>query len=161
MDNNDVAYEGSCLCGAIRYQAIGPLGRMGHCHCVDCRKAHGAAFATFVDVARNRLVMLQGVDRMRRHRARSGSTRTFCSDCGSLLTWSRIFSYKSRALTNSSLRSDWAPGSFSKRFSLTSVNRSSTACRVWLRLRSAFASAAEVRMLLTIKMTTAETTKAH
>jgi hypothetical protein len=26
---------------------------------------------------------------MRRHRARSGSVRAFCGDCGSLLTWER------------------------------------------------------------------------
>ncbi len=89
MNDTDAAFEGSCLCGEVRYRAIGPLGRMGHCHCVDCRKAHGAAFATFVDVARERLVTLRGEDRMRRHRARSGSVRAFCSDCGSLLTWER------------------------------------------------------------------------
>lgn len=89
MNDTDAAFEGSCLCGAVRYRAIGPLGRMGHCHCVDCRKAHGAAFATFVDVARERLVMLSGEDRLRRHRARSGSVRAFCANCGSLLTWDR------------------------------------------------------------------------
>ena len=89
MNDTDAAFEGSCRCGEIRYRAIGPLGRMGHCHCVDCRKAHGAAFATFVDVARERLVMLRGEKKMRRHRARSGSVRAFCSDCGSLLTWER------------------------------------------------------------------------
>lgn len=89
MNDTDAAFEGSCLCGEVRYRAIGPLGRMGHCHCVDCRKAHGAAFATFVDVARERLVMLRGEGLIRRHRARSGSVRAFCGDCGSLLTWER------------------------------------------------------------------------
>jgi hypothetical protein len=89
MNDTDAAFEGSCLCGEVRYRAIGPLGRMGHCHCVDCRKAHGAAFATFVDVVRERLVMLRGEGLMRRHRARSGSVRAFCGDCGSLLTWER------------------------------------------------------------------------
>ncbi len=89
MNDTDAAFEGSCLCGEVCYRAIGPLGRMGHCHCVDCRKAHGAAFATFVDVAHERFVTLRGEDRIRRHRARSGSVRAFCSDCGSLLTWER------------------------------------------------------------------------
>ncbi len=89
MNDTAAAFEGSCLCGEVRYRAIGPLGRMGHCHCIDCRKAHGAAFATFVDVARERLVMLRGEGLMRRHRARSGSVRAFCGDCGSLLTWER------------------------------------------------------------------------
>jgi catechol 2,3-dioxygenase-like lactoylglutathione lyase family enzyme len=41
---------GSCLCGAVRYEADGPPGPMGHCHCGTCRKAHGAAFSTIVPV---------------------------------------------------------------------------------------------------------------
>lgn len=89
MNDIDAAFEGSCLCGEVCFRAIGPLGRMGHCHCVDCRKAHGAAFATFVDVSRERLMMLKGEGLIRRHRARSGSVRAFCSDCGSLLSWER------------------------------------------------------------------------
>lgn len=42
--------EGGCLCGSVRYAITGPLGPAGHCHCSICRKAHGAAFATWVFV---------------------------------------------------------------------------------------------------------------
>jgi len=38
--------RGSCLCGSVRYEVRQPLGRIVHCHCSMCRKAHGAAFRT-------------------------------------------------------------------------------------------------------------------
>lgn len=36
--------EGGCLCGAVRLVATGKPKRVGVCHCMDCRKHHGAAF---------------------------------------------------------------------------------------------------------------------
>ena len=42
--------RGSCLCGGVAWEADGPFDLMSHCHCSICRKAHGAAFATYVAV---------------------------------------------------------------------------------------------------------------
>ncbi|HEX5935269.1 MAG TPA: GFA family protein [Pseudorhizobium sp.] len=39
--------SGSCLCGKVRYSVKGPPLRIGLCHCSDCRKESGSAFATF------------------------------------------------------------------------------------------------------------------
>ncbi|MCO5730918.1 GFA family protein [Rhizobium sp. SSA_523] len=36
--------EGGCLCGAVRFRAVGKPYRIGLCHCLDCRKHHGALF---------------------------------------------------------------------------------------------------------------------
>lgn len=36
--------EGGCLCGAVRITAEGQPDRVGLCHCMDCRKHHGAVF---------------------------------------------------------------------------------------------------------------------
>lgn len=36
--------EGGCLCGAVRFVAEGRPFRVGICHCIDCRKHHGALF---------------------------------------------------------------------------------------------------------------------
>ncbi len=35
---------GGCLCGAVRIVATGQPYRVGMCHCLDCRKHHGALF---------------------------------------------------------------------------------------------------------------------
>jgi hypothetical protein len=35
---------GGCLCGKVRFVASGDPYRVGLCHCMDCRKHHGALF---------------------------------------------------------------------------------------------------------------------
>jgi hypothetical protein len=37
-------FTGGCLCGDIRFVASGKPYRVGICHCLDCRKQHGALF---------------------------------------------------------------------------------------------------------------------
>ncbi|MDR6162746.1 aldehyde-activating protein [Pseudomonas moraviensis] len=37
-------FTGGCLCGAVRFQVTGEPYRVGLCHCLDCRKVHGALF---------------------------------------------------------------------------------------------------------------------
>ncbi|MBV7409960.1 GFA family protein [Maritimibacter sp. DP1N21-5] len=37
-------HPGGCLCGDVRFTATGTPLRVGLCHCLDCRKHHGAVF---------------------------------------------------------------------------------------------------------------------
>ena len=37
-------FTGGCLCGDVRIVATGRPYRVGLCHCLDCRKHHGALF---------------------------------------------------------------------------------------------------------------------
>jgi hypothetical protein len=37
-------FTGGCLCGNVRMVASGRPYRVGLCHCLDCRKHHGALF---------------------------------------------------------------------------------------------------------------------
>ena len=37
-------FTGGCLCGNVRFVASGLPYRVGLCHCLDCRKHHGALF---------------------------------------------------------------------------------------------------------------------
>lgn len=37
-------FTGGCLCGDVRIAASGRPLRVGICHCLDCRKHHGALF---------------------------------------------------------------------------------------------------------------------
>ncbi len=36
--------SGGCLCGAVRIEVSREPDRVGICHCLDCRKHHGALF---------------------------------------------------------------------------------------------------------------------
>jgi hypothetical protein len=66
---------GGCLCGSVRISAIGAPYRVGICHCLDCRKHHGALFhasAIFPESA----VTIEGD-------THDYAGRHFCPACGS------------------------------------------------------------------------------
>ncbi len=86
MPGSEQVFEGSCLCGGVRYRIAGPPGEMWHCHCTDCRKTHDAAFSTSVQVARGRFSVVAGEDLLRTYAAESGTRRRFCVTCGSKIT---------------------------------------------------------------------------
>jgi hypothetical protein len=68
-------FTGGCLCGNVRLVASGPPDRVGICHCLDCRKHHGALFyaaAVFCEDA----VTIEG-------ETRDWAGRHFCPRCGS------------------------------------------------------------------------------
>ena len=77
--------RGSCLCGSVRYEVHGSLGRVSHCHCSMCRKAHGAAFATYGRVGSGDFVLVSGADDIASYQSSPEVTRTFCKRCGSAL----------------------------------------------------------------------------
>lgn len=80
--------RGSCLCGTVRYEVDGPMGRVGHCHCTMCRKQHGAAFATYGRVATADL-RWTGEEALVRYASSPEVQRWFCGRCGSSLVWAR------------------------------------------------------------------------
>lgn len=84
----DEFYQGSCLCGAVTYEVSAPLKAVAHCHCAKCRKAHGAAFATYASAPRSAVSVASRVDALRRFQSSAGVTRQFCSICGTSLFWS-------------------------------------------------------------------------
>ena len=68
-------FTGGCLCGNVRIVASGLPYRVGLCHCLDCRKHHGALFhasAVFPQDA----VTIDG-------ETRDYAGRFFCPRCGS------------------------------------------------------------------------------
>ncbi len=68
-------FTGGCVCGKIRIVASGRPLRVGICHCLDCRKHHGALFyaaAVFPQDA----VTIAGAPH-------DHSGRHFCPACGS------------------------------------------------------------------------------
>jgi len=49
-DTNAVSCEGGCACGDVRFRANNRPRRTGLCHCMTCRKAHGATFSPEYEV---------------------------------------------------------------------------------------------------------------
>ena len=77
--------SGSCLCGAIAFEAWDLSPQMAHCHCSMCRKFHGAAFATFGEALKTKFRWLRGEDQLSTFEAPNGTKRKFCKVCGSSL----------------------------------------------------------------------------
>jgi len=68
-------FTGGCLCGNVRFVATGRPYRVGMCHCLDCRKHHGALFHASAIFPEN-AVTVEG-------ETRSYKDRHFCPNCGS------------------------------------------------------------------------------
>ena len=79
---------GSCLCRAVSYEITGSLKAAGHCHCLICRKSHGAAFATWAHVSPDQFRWRSGVEFVARYESSPGKERCFCQKCGSPLVLS-------------------------------------------------------------------------
>ena len=79
------AVAGACLCGRVRFEVTLPTLFCGHCHCTLCRRAHGAAYVTWIGVARRQLRMLAGDTELARYESSAHGQRSFCRVCGSSL----------------------------------------------------------------------------
>ena len=77
--------EGGCLCGAIRYRVTGVPSWSTICHCRACRKASGAPSVGWLTFDRGNFSLLQGV--LGRFGSSPGVVRTFCTICGTPLTY--------------------------------------------------------------------------
>ena len=78
-------YGGSCLCGGVAYRATGPFSVVARCHCVQCRKASGAEYATNGSVLRENFEIVRGDDLLSEFESSEGNFRVFCGRCGSPL----------------------------------------------------------------------------
>lgn len=66
---------GGCACGKVRFEAEGQPDRVGICHCLDCRKYHGALFFAAAIYPETQ-VRVSGEPQMY-------DGRCFCATCGS------------------------------------------------------------------------------
>ncbi|WP_209504664.1 MULTISPECIES: GFA family protein [unclassified Ruegeria] len=68
-------FEGGCRCGNLRVSASGRPLRVGICHCLDCRKHHGALFYAAAIFPADAVKITGNV--------KGYSDRYFCPECGS------------------------------------------------------------------------------
>ena len=75
---------GGCLCGGVRYTTEAEPIAVGVCHCRDCQKFTGSAFAALLGVPRTAL-KIDGVIKTFVKTSDGGNpvARHFCPSCGS------------------------------------------------------------------------------
>jgi hypothetical protein len=75
-------YRGSCLCGQVRFSAIGPADNVRCCHCRNCQRVAGGPFfarAIFTKAD------VKVVGETARYRSSQRLWRVFCPQCSALL----------------------------------------------------------------------------
>lgn len=77
--------RGGCYCGEIRYETDGTPYHETNCHCSICRRTTGAPFVTWLSVPRSQFRLVRGEPA--RFRSTGKATRSFCSRCGTQLTF--------------------------------------------------------------------------
>lgn len=78
-----MAYTASCLCNGIQLRINAELAPIMVCHCTQCQKAQGAAFAAITQVQKRDLNIVQGENLLQAYFASSNKKRVFCKTCGS------------------------------------------------------------------------------
>lgn len=74
---------GRCECNAVQIELVGEINDFSHCHCSQCRRLHGAAFATFAGVAKKDFRYINGSEYVKSYASSSTHERLFCHHCGS------------------------------------------------------------------------------
>ncbi|MFO7324634.1 MAG: GFA family protein [Pseudomonadota bacterium] len=77
--------EGGCNCGAVRFTARGRPRFISNCHCLDCRRATGAPFSTWVGFDSEQ-VSWKGERAI--HHSSPTVSRGYCARCGTPLSYS-------------------------------------------------------------------------
>ncbi len=76
-------YKGSCLCGSVAFEIAGEIRDIVYCHCSQCRKVQGSAFATNGNVEAEKFRFVRGQDELTGYQSTPGQTKYFCRHCGS------------------------------------------------------------------------------
>src|ERR1700744_4858619 len=84
---------GQCLCGTVRLEIDVPARWAFHDHSAASRRAHGAAYATYVGSWRKRFRITKGEAGITRFEDKiTKSARSFCGRCGTPLFYERACS---------------------------------------------------------------------
>ena len=80
---------GRCLCGAVEFEIDFPAFWAWHDHSSASRRAHGAAYATYVGCWRKHFRVTEGRENITRFEDKAGAARSFCARCGTPLIYER------------------------------------------------------------------------
>lgn len=80
-----VSAHGRCHCGQVEFVATFPSRFCAHCHCASCRRAHGAAFVTWIGFPSEQVKITHGAELLATHESSPQTYRRFCRRCGTKL----------------------------------------------------------------------------
>jgi hypothetical protein len=84
---------GQCLCGNVELEIGVPARWAWHDHSAASRRAHGAAYATYVGSYKSRFRVTKGEASIGRYEdTAAGRVRSFCKRCGTPLMYERAHS---------------------------------------------------------------------
>lgn len=81
-------HKGGCVCGAMRFVALGDPERVSMCHCTWCQRRTGSAFGTEAVYLKDRVTFTGDTLKIYRHLSdQSGRwlDQHFCGSCGTNL----------------------------------------------------------------------------
>jgi hypothetical protein len=82
-------HDGGCLCGAIRYRIAGDARRTTVCHCTDCQRRTGGAFALLASFKDEQIAFSGDAPREFEYRSDESGRwirAQFCARCGTNVT---------------------------------------------------------------------------
>ena len=85
MATSHTESSGGCRCGEIRYVILGIPDPVAICHCPDCRRTVGAQSVAWMILPKASFRLSIGTPK--EHHSSPGVTRTFCSSCGTTISW--------------------------------------------------------------------------
>ena len=81
---------GQCLCGKVGFEIDIPARWAWHDHSAASRRAHGAAYATYVGCWRSRVRVTKGATHISKfEEPETKRIRSFCSNCGTPVMYER------------------------------------------------------------------------
>lgn len=103
-------HEGGCLCGAVRYRALGNPVAVSICHCTNCQRNSGSAFSVNAIFPKD-AVSVTGTPRSYIDKGDTGAgvERLFCETCGTPLESRSIMSSVAHTVIKAGTFDDPAP----------------------------------------------------
>ena len=86
--------NGSCLCNKVKIQVPDKFEYVGNCHCSECRKFSGSAFATAAGVDFSEFRITEGDEFVAYYHKTEDTVLGFCRNCGSNLFSKKLASKK-------------------------------------------------------------------
>jgi len=82
-------FKGSCLCGQVQYSVTTEIEDFYLCHCQQCRKITGSAFASNILTKPVDVLWVSGIEKIKRfdYPGKRTFTKVFCTECGSGLPY--------------------------------------------------------------------------